>query len=318
MKTLRRILFVWIVFFVVGGFWFLRAIALPVSDDQTVYRFAIEKGEGVNEISAHLDREGLLRSPFAFETYVWFRDLERKMIAGVYDLRPSLSIRELTRLLTTGETISRERTITILEGWNRKDIAAYLEQEGVAKKEEFLAKTKGYEGRLFPDTYRIFRDASVDDIVQKMLGNFELKVTQDMRQAITRQQRTLDDVLILASILEREVRSDEERALAADLFLRRLAIGMPLQSDATINFITNGKRPQPTHEDLQTESPYNTYKHRGLPPGPIGNPSLSAITAAVSPKSNDYWYYLTTLDTGVAHFSKTYEEHLQKKAKYLR
>lgn len=318
MKRIRRVIIVCILVGIVSALWFRHTVSAPAGDDATPRRFIITSGEGVNAISRNLKTAGFIRNAFVFETYLWWKGLEGRLIAGEYDLKSSFSIRELTRVLVAGETISRERDITILEGWTRKDIAEYLEEGGLVKAKEFLEKTKELEGYLFPDTYRIFKDASIEEIVVKMRAEFERKVTSAMRVDIAKQKKTLREVIIMASILEREVRSPEEMQLASDLFWRRLAIGMPLQSDATINFVTNGKRPQPTYDDLKIDSPYNTYLYRGLPPGPIGNPGLSAIMAAIYPKPNAYWYYLTTLDTGVAHFSKTYEEHLQKKAKYLK
>ncbi|MBI4281601.1 endolytic transglycosylase MltG, partial [Candidatus Uhrbacteria bacterium] len=194
----------------------------------------------------------------------------------------------------------------------------YLEKEDVAKTKEFLEKTKDLEGYLFPDTYRIFKDATVQEIVVKMRANFDRKVTSEMRSEIKKQKKTLDEILIMASMLEREVRSPEEMQIVSDIFWRRLAIGMPLQADSTINFVVGGKRPRATYDDLKIDSPYNTYKYRGLPPGPIGNPGLSAITAAIYSKKNDYWFFLTTEDDGHAVFAKTLDEHNRNRGKYLK
>lgn len=318
MKFLRQTIILLIVVGAVSLLWFRYTINAPASTNTEPRRFVIATGEGVNAISRNLKGAGLIRNSFAFETYLWWKNLEGKLIAGEYDLKSSFSIRELTRVLVAGDTISRERDITILEGWTRKDIAEYLEKEGVAKAKEFLDKTKEFEGYLFPDTYRIFKDATSEEIIVKMRAEFDRKVTSAMHAEIKNQKRTLQEVVIMASILEREVRSLEEMQLVSDLFWRRLAIGMPLQADSTINFITGGKRPRATYDDLKIDSPYNTYKYRGLPPGPIGNPGLFAITAAIYPKKNDYWFFLTTEDDGRAIFGKTLDEHNRNRAKYLR
>lgn len=315
---MQRILLSVILLAFIGGFWFVRTIANPVSNDATVHRFVIVEGEGVNAISRNLKREGLIKNSFAFETYVWLKDQERSLIAGVYELRPTMSIRDVTRKLVIGDTVSRERDITILEGWDRRKIGVYLQQEHVASFDEFMDATEGMEGRLFPDTYRIYTDATVRDVVQKMTETFDRKVTQGLVHEIANSKRSLHDILTLASILELEVRSEEEMRMAADLFLRRIKIGMPLQSDATINFLTSAKRPQPTLDDLEVESPYNTYKYRGLPPGPIGNPGLLAIRAALLPLPNQYLFYLTTKDDGHAVFAKTFDDHIRNRNKYLR
>lgn len=326
MRYIRRASVVLVVSIIFGFFWFrytLNAPACPASDcgagtNITPRHFVIATGEGVNTISRNLKTAGLIRNAFVFETYLWWKNLEGRLIAGDYDLKPSLSIRALTRVLVAGETVSRERDITILEGWTRRDIAEYLEQEGVVKANDFLDATKDLEGYLFPDTYRIFKDATVQEIVVKMRANFDRKVGSEMRADIKKQKKTLDAIVIMASILEREVRTPEEQNFASDVFWRRLAIGMPLQADSTINFVVGGKRPRATYDDLKIDSPYNTYKYRGLPPGPIGNPGLSAITAAIYPKKNDYWFFLTTEDDGHAIFGKTLDEHNRNRARYLR
>ncbi len=318
MKLFRIFIFVAIVAGVASLFWFRYTIGVPAGNDAALRRFVIASGEGVNAISRNLKSTGLIRNSFVFETYLWFRNLEGRLIAGEYELKPSFSIRELTRVFVAGETVSRERDITILEGWTRKDIAEYLEKEGVTPAKEFLARTKELEGYLFPDTYRIFKDATVEEIIVKMRANFDRKVTSEMRADIAKQKKTLDKILIMASILEREVRTPEEMQIVSDIFWRRLAIGMPLQADSTINFIVGEKRPRATYDDLKIDSPYNTYKYRGIPPGPIGNPGLSAITAAIYPKKNDYWFFLTTEDDGRAIFGKTLDEHNRNRAKYLK
>ncbi len=318
MKLFRLTIIVIVCAGIVTLFWFRYTVSTPGGVDTASRRFVIASGEGVNVISRNLKREGLIRSSFVFETYLWWKNLEGRLIAGEYDLKPSFSIRDVTRIFVSGETVSRERDITILEGWTRKDIADYLEQEGVAKAKDFLAATKDLEGYLFPDTYRIFKDATVQEIVVKMRANFDRKVGSEMRADVKKQKKALGDIVIMASILEREVRTPEEQYLASDLFWRRLAIGMPLQADSTINFVVGGKRPRATYDDLKIDSPYNTYKYRGLPPGPIGNPGLSAIMAAIYPKANDYLFFLTTEDDGRAIFGKTFEEHNRNRAKYLK
>ncbi len=318
MKIIRYAIVIVVLVGASSLFWFRYTINAPSGNDVTPRRFVIASGEGVNAISRNLKTAGFIRNSFVFETYLWWKGIEGRLIAGEYDLNPSFSIRDLTKVLVAGETVSRERDITILEGWTRKDIAEYLGKEGVVKAKDFLNTTKELEGYLFPDTYRIFKDATVEEIVVKMRANFERKVTSAMRADIKKQKKTLDEILTMASILEREVRTPEEMALASDLFWRRLAIGMPLQSDATVNFVTGEKRPSPLYKDLEVDSPYNTYKYRGLPPGPIGNPGLSAITAAIYPKKNDYWFFLTTEDDGRAIFGKTLEEHNVNRRKYLK
>ncbi|MFA6525976.1 MAG: endolytic transglycosylase MltG [Candidatus Buchananbacteria bacterium] len=235
------------------------------------------------------------------------------------------------------QELSRERKMTIIEGWRLKDISAYLEREGIVEENKFLEaakisnwrdeyiflkdpKIKSLEGFLYPDTYNIFTDVTAEDIIKKLLDEFDDKVTDKMRADLKAQNRSLFDVVILASILEREISNkpafDSDRAIVADIFWKRLSIGMGLQSDATVNYITGKTSTRPTLKDLEIDSPYNTYKYRGLPPGPINNPSLASLMAVIYPAKNDYYYFLTD-ETGKAYFAKTYEEHLSNIRKYL-
>jgi len=188
------------------------------------------------------------------------------------------------------------------------------------------------EGFLFPDTYLIKEDASGEAVVRKMLENFQSKFTQAMREDIARQNRNFYDALILASMVEREVGRNfktgaklsdsvlaamqQERRLVAGVFLNRLRLGMGLESDATINYITGKKTPRASLEDTKIDSRFNTYKYRGWPPTPIGNPSLDSILAAITPADTDYLFFLTSPD-GTAYFGRTLEEHNQNRAKYL-
>ena len=232
---------------------------------------------------------------------------------------------------------NRERTITIIEGWRLEDIADDLAKEGIASKDDFLsaakiadwrdefqflqeAKIKSLEGFLFPDTYKIYSDASARDIIRKLLDEFDAKATAQMRADLKAQDRSLIDAVILASILEREIsnkpEADSDRKIVAGIFLNRLEIGMGLQSDATVNYITGKTLTRPTLDDLAIDSPYNTYKYRGLPPGPINNPSLASLLASIYPTPSDYLYFLTD-ENGRAHFARTYAEHQKNIAQYL-
>jgi UPF0755 protein len=225
-------------------------------------------------------------------------------------------------------------TITIIEGWRAKEIANYLDEKGIVSEVDFLQEietskwkndydfltnvsAKTVEGFLFPDTYRIFADATASDIVKKMLDTFDSKLTSQMRGDITSSGKNIFDVVILASIIEREVPNNDDKKIIADIFFKRIQAGIALQSDATVNYVTGQGRAQPTYKDLEVDSPYNTYKYRGLTPGPISNPGISSIEAVIYPTSNPYYYFLTTLDDGTVIYGRTYEEHLNNKARYL-
>lgn len=321
-----------------AAWWFFAAL-MPVDRSQkdTVV-FTIPKASGVREIGHTLAEKKLIRNEYAFEVAVAMAGLTKDLQAGAYDLSPSMSATAIARAISRSGNPA-EVVLTIPEGWTAKQIGAYLEKKGIGTAAAFIATVSTtdsrtilpnerydflagrpvdatLEGFLFPDTYRVFPTAITSDIVEKMLNNFSVKVTGALRNEIAQQGKTLHDVVTLASIVEREVRNDQDRAMVADIFLRRLSIGMALQSDATVNYVTGKSALQPTLSDLEVVSPYNTYAHAGLPPGPIGNPGLSSITAVVRPKSNSYLYFLTD-KAGSVHYGTTYEEHLSNKQQYL-
>lgn len=172
------------------------------------------------------------------------------------------------------------------------------------------------EGYLFPDTYQFATDATAEDIVKTMLDTMKAHIDDIGAVSGDAAGMTVHQVLTLASIVEREVRTPDAMNNVADIFLKRIDIGMPLQSDATINYIINGDDPSPSLDDLQVDSAYNTYKNPGLPPGPISSPGLNALSAVLHPTHNDYYYFLTT-DEGDIYYAKTYDDHLRNKARYL-
>jgi len=249
-----------------------------------------------------------------------------------------------------------EETIQIIEGWNNYDIAEYLEEEGLYQSEEFLKvaglpridyrknnqasalndfskefsflddkpKYYGLEGYLFPDTYRIYASSTVTEVIEKMLANFDKKLTPQMRADIKSQGKTIYEIITLASIVEKEApinyqtSSDRDARIIAGIFLNRLKIGQGLQSDATLSYIYGDNKPAHSGAELDNSSPYNTYKYRGLPPGPICNPGILAIKAAIYPIVTDYNYFLTPKGKENVIYARTYEEHLQNKYKYLK
>jgi UPF0755 protein len=327
-----------LVFFAGFTAWVFSSIS-PVSRSSEPVHVTIQPGEDAKTIAQNLAEHDLLRSPFAFRVYLWVEGLSSKLQAGVYDLAPSMSVAEIARILAYGQAQSNERTIRILEGWSNEEMGAYFEQEGVFSASAWRdaarttdsrtilpnhtytviqgkPSTATLEGYLYPDTYRIFRDASPADVIQKMLENAETKFSAEIMARAGDTDFSFFETLILASIVEREVRSVTDQRKVADIFLKRLRDGIPLQSDATVNYVTGNYALRPTLEDLAVDSPYNTYAYRGLPPGPIGNPSVAVVNAVLDPESNPYYYFLTA-ESGETIFSRTLEEHNANKAKYL-
>jgi UPF0755 protein len=236
-----------------------------------------------------------------------------------------------------------EDTIKILEGWTNQDIADYFAKNGkwsaaavlnvtdsasstlaYSKKFSFLDQKetpKSLEGYLFPDTYRVFASSTIDEVLVKMLDNFDNKLTLQMRSDIKAQGKSISEIVIMASIIEKEApfygKDNSDAKIVSGIFWNRLANKQALQSDATLSFIFKDNKPTHEGNDLNNSSPYNTYKYRGLPPGPICNPGLLALEAAIYPEHSNYNYFLTAPD-GNIYYAKTYAEHLQNKYKYLK
>lgn len=319
----------------------------PVSHEVAAKLFVISNGDGARDIAESLARGGLIRSKAYFLFTVWSRGDQKSFKVGSYELSPSMSTREIEKLLAEGKALSNEREVTILEGWTIRDIADYLVKEGVISDNVGLYAEVGHsatikpsgtrgdwwaemypslsskpthvslEGYLFPDTYRIYVDGDAAALVRRMLTNFETKFSPELRAEAAAKGRSVHQIVTMASIIEREVRGDEDRALVSDIFWRRVAAGRGLEADSTVNYVIGGSSASVSLKDTKIDSPWNTYKYRGLPPGPIGNPGLSAILAALRPKANPYWYFLTDKE-GNVHYGKTLAEHNANKAKYLR
>lgn len=327
-----------------GIFYFYFGLISPNSQNSQKINFEIEAGQGINQISANLFNAGLIKDRFIFEVYLWIRDWEGKIKAGEYRIAQNLSIKNIVNLLKIGK-VKKEIEIKIIEGWTIEEIDDYLFENNILEKNEFfnaaknaaefisknssnysflsdvLLRNNNYtqaslEGYLFPDTYKIYTNSEAEDIIKKMLDNFKEKITDEMKLEIKRQKKTIDEILILASIVEEEVSRYEDRQMVADVFWKRLKIGMPLQSDATINYITKKGTTRPSYKDLDVQSDYNTYKNKGLPPSPIGNPSLASIQSVIYSIKNDYYYFLTD-KKGNVYYGRNMEEHQVNRGKYL-
>jgi UPF0755 protein len=183
-------------------------------------------------------------------------------------------------------------------------------------KKKFLEITSNQEGYLFPDTYFLYVNVTAEELVEKLRGNFNEKI-KTVDEEIEASNKSFSDILIMASIIEKEVATPEDRAIVSGVLWKRIKKGMPLQVDATLGYVTGRTSAQLTVDDLKSTSPYNTYTHKGLPPTPICNPGLDAIKSALNPKDSPYYFYLTGND-GITYFAKTFDEHKKNKEKYLR
>jgi UPF0755 protein len=180
-------------------------------------------------------------------------------------------------------------------------------------------KNVSLEGYMMPDTFRIYKNATVEDVIRRLLSERTKQIPLAWYDEVKRQGRDMHDVFTMASVLQKEVRGSESKKLAADLFWRRLDTNWAMQSDATVHYIFGTPDSVFTSDsERDSKNPYNTYEYPGLPPGPISTPSLESLEAAIFPTKNDYWFFLTTLDTGEVIFSKTVEEHTRNVYIYLR
>lgn len=316
--------FFFVAFLLAGIFWF-RGQAKAPSSDTSFADFLIVKDSSASQIGSKLEKEGLIRSSLAFRLYVQLTGLSKKIPAGEYSLSPSYSLFQLVDELVKGP---REIWVTIPEGLRREEIAARFASafgKGEDFIQEFLEASEAVEGYLFPDTYLFPKTASPISVVNKMRSTFDLK-TEDLKEEILKSDLSLPEIVNLASIVERESRLEEERPVISGILLNRLEIGMGLQADATVQYAVASSKcsgkvdcewwPTLNKVDLTINSPYNTYRFRGLPPGPIANPGLSSIRAVVMPQKSDYLYYLHDSE-GVAHYATTLEEHNENVRKYL-
>ena len=289
-----------------SGFLVYQGIYLPIdfNSDQTVI-FLIKKGQGAEEISNNLEKQELIRYASFFRAYALINNQADELMAGQYELSPSMNIPEILKKISSGDRIIK--TITIIEGWDLKDIEEYLKEEGIVIGRSLTPELEGY---LFPDTYEISPEDGIKEIIEMMLANFDKKVRSELQIKLS------PEIIIMASLVEKEVRTLKDKKIVSGILWKRLNIGMPLQVDATINYITGRKTTEILKEELEIDSLYNTYKYKGLPPGPICNPGLESILAAINPQESEYWFYLSTPE-GETIFSKTLKEHNIAIAKYL-
>lgn len=302
--------------FLLGLFflWFKEAIlpANPISNASQI--FIVKKGESIRQIANNLKKEGLIREPLAFFLLVKNKGVEKNIQAGDFRLKPSMNLYEVIEELKHG---TLDVWVTILEGWRVEEIALKLAAELSIPEQEFLKYAQ--EGYMFPDTYLLPRRLSASAVAKIMRNNFEKKVTENLNL----EGVNLDKTVILASLVEREAKLEEDRPKVASVLLNRLEIGMKLDVDATVQYALAYQEEEKTwwkkalkKEELIIDSPYNTYKNKGLPPTPIANPGLSSINAVVNPAKTDYLYYLSDKD-GKMHYAKTLNEHNENIKKYL-
>ena len=324
-KALRYILILIIVgvLIIAGGLGAIYLVPNTFAQDDGTQVLVIEKGQTGTEIADMLYERGLIRSTQGFKLWLYLSGTNDKLQTGHYQIPNKVTVRELISLLQEGHVESIR--VTIPEGYTVGDIAIVLEKNQIMKAKDFLAEAKTFvpypymkgtrpatypvEGFLFPSTYEIPVGATPREVIQMMADEMNRYLTPAVKKQIQAQHMSIHDFVTLASIVERESLFDADRPTIAGVFKKRLAHGIPLQSDATISYVLGYAKEDVTIGDTQLQSPYNTYVSKGLPPGPIANPGKKALDAVLHSEDTDYLYFVADKD-GHNHFSKTYEEHL--------
>lgn len=324
---------------IVGGaarLWYQRQIGAPDSGDTAAQVIQIPSGMSADDIAKMLEEKGLIRSAWAFGLYTKSRDLSTHLQAGNFTLMPSMTVEELLKALTQGEV--GEVSVTIPEGFTVSQIDALLTEKQLIKAGEFiacarscdfsafkfvpkagsLAKRGGrVEGYLFPDTYFVAPATfDAETFLKRLLSTFQERVAEGLSKDIASSGHSLHEVMTMASLIEEETRTGDERAVVSGILWNRFDASMGLGVDATIRYVLEKPTQALTRADLDTDSPYNLRKYRGLPPGPIANPGIGSIKAALNPSKTSYMYYLHGSD-GKIRYAETNDEHNANKAKYL-
>lgn len=311
--------------------WYGPILTEPLNPGGAEQSFTIEPGEGIPSIAIRLEEVGLIRRAAAFRAYLIYTGLDTSVQAGDYQLSPALSIVDVARELQ--DATPEQITFVILPGWRMEEIATSLSTSGLEITPEelleaarsappgldFLPASVSTEGFLYPDVYLLPRTTTAEELVGEFLQNFSLHLTTKMREGFARQGLDVYQAVTLASIVQREAVVEDERAQIASVFYNRLRADMKLESDPTVQYALGYDATQSTWwtnplsaADLQFDSPYNTYIYTGLPPGPIANPSLSALRAVAFPAETPYFFFRARCDgSGLHDFSVTFEEHLK-------
>ena len=293
------------------------------SDEQSKVYIRIAPGMDAERIGAILKQHGVIDSEYTFRMMAKINGFDSRFKTGDYQLHKHMENKEVLTVLVNGQTTTLK--VTIPEGYSVEQIARTLEEKGIVKAKDFERNAEGFksydymttnsetkyrvEGFLFPDTYEIAGDFSSEDIMQMMVKQFDTELTAEMRERAESMGLSIRQLVILASLVEKEAQVEEDRPIIAQVFINRLKKEMPLQSCATIQYILGNPKAELSIQDTKIESPYNTYLHRGLPPGPIANPGIASIKAVLYSEPTEYLYFVADKN-GKHHFSRTYEEHL--------
>lgn len=323
MKKLAKfllLLFILGILIAIGGFWYWNNQLSPVDpQNQNTMAFVIQKGESTSQIAQDLKDKGLIKSELMFKVYLKLAKKAGNLEAGDFKLSPSMSVSEIVNQLESGVV---DKWVTLIEGWRVEEEAEEIQKVLGLPKADFIKVAK--EGHMFPDTYLFNKDVTASDLAARLEDTFDQKYTDDLRSQIRKKGLTEEQGVILASIVEREARTDKVRTEVASILLRRLKKeDMGLNVDAALQYALGYQPDQKswwkkslTSEDKKIDSPFNTYKYKGLPPTPICNPSISSLQAVANADVNTpYLYYFHDKD-GNTYYARTLEEHNKNVAEH--
>jgi len=316
----RYIIFSLMLIFAVGFYLFYQEGTLPFNKiDKITKIFVVARGQSLENIANNLAKEDLIRSKLVFFLVVKQLGIEKSVQAGDFRLSPSMNAFEIAKNLTHG---TLDVWVTLIEGTRREEMAQIVSKQLDIPEVEFIKESR--EGYLFPDTYLMPKDATAGSVISLLQNNYDRKFTLELKNKATKKGLSEKDVIILASIVEKEAKHESDKKTVASILLKRLEASWPLQVDAIIQYAL-GYQPSEkswwkkvlSFDDLEIDSPYNSYKNKGLPPTPISNPGLVSIEAVVDADKNiPYWYYMSDKNTNM-HYAVTLEEHNENIRKYL-
>lgn len=317
------------VFLVAAVSWLLLSVSCAFSDmtevsgEDTVY-VRIAPGMSSSQVGQLLEEQGVIDSRLKFWLAVKLNNAGSKLQVGVFELQRNMQAGDALNVLINGRAAAVR--VTVPEGLNVRQVAKLFAEQGLVDEQEFLEEAREFapydyieeapdadyriEGFLFPETYDFASDATPRDVMQKMADEFDSRLTPDMRRRAEEEELSIYELVNLASLVEKEAKYSEDRPVIAQVFFKRLAIDMPLQSDTTLQYLRDEVKEDLSIADTEVESPYNTYLHYGLPPGPIASPGMASIEAVLNPADTDYLYFVADRD-GHNHYGYTYDEHLE-------
>lgn len=333
MSKIKKILLIlsgslFVLCWIVGGVFYYTATH-PFVETNTSEPVSVEitPGMTLNEISTLLEGKDLLGNALSFQLLAYVQEKQGQIQSGEYELTPAMTPIEILEVVTSGKTVLH--TVTIPEGYRITEIAALFEAKGLGNAEKFIQETKdeeliqsvvrdgnSLEGYLFPETYNFSKNTSERKIIQRLLEIYHEKVKQyDLINRARSVNLSFHQVMTLASLIEKETGVDAERKIISSVFHNRLKKNMLLQTDPTVIYAMANFDGNIRKKDLQVDSPYNTYKYRGLPPGPIASPGIKSIIAAFEPSESDYLYFVSRKD-GSHQFSSNLPDHNRAVQKY--